>query len=99
MSMRFKLDPTYHGWTSLQRRCPQWFTSVEIERIFGPPNIDACEPEKGYGPEWGFSDENDNPVRLYPRWGAFRIGAQNQEIAERFEIWLCAQGIGEYRKP
>ena len=94
--MKFTLDPRWHGWTALQRRCPQWFTTGEITRLFGPPNYETAEPEKGYGEEWRFSDENNNPVTLYSRYGVYRIGAQTPEIAERFEIWLCAQGIGEF---
>lgn len=64
-----------------------------LDLAFGKPNPNAYyDPEKGYdGEEYIFVDADGHVVNLYARWGCWRIGAENNELADQFGKWLSTQ--------
>lgn len=65
--------------------------SVKIKAVFG-----KCDPggyedsEKGYdGIEYAFKNVKTGEIlRLYSRWGEWRVGGSNKETAEVFALWV-----------
>lgn len=68
-------------------QCYVGVTGTQLEELFGTPAISAFDDDKGYKNEYLFSKENE-PVRLYDRWGVWRIGSLNPETATSFKEWL-----------
>lgn len=58
-----------------------------LKQLFGEPGY-SMEDEKGYKNEYVFTNADGMVVMLYDRWGAWRIGAWNTEVAEDFYKWL-----------
>ena len=65
-------------------------TTKQIVELFGPAPSDAYfDPENGYdGLEWKFVSESGSTVTLYARWGQWRIGGYDQDLAVEFSDWL-----------
>ncbi len=96
--MNFKRIDGDFGGGSLQSYPSDYWTREAVEKAFGKPDSDAYyEPERGYdGEEYTFQSDEDADgnyfyVRLYSRWGLFRIGANNKFEASEFNVWLSSQ--------
>jgi hypothetical protein len=76
--------------THLQDFCHSLTDSIVI-KVFGVPNKEAYwAPEDGYdGMEYHFVSDHGDVVSLYARWGNWRIGAHNADVADAFKAWLA----------
>lgn len=87
--MSYKLSPDADtSGTSLRKQLIRLRES-EVRSRFGNPQQDLSCGE-GYGPEWIFTDPAGRVFTLYTRWGIFRIGSMQEEVAD-FALWLEAE--------
>ena len=93
--MQFRATDKFGNMTSLQLYV-SGVRESQIEKLFGRGR-EGVEPEKGYrGPEWTFEcDEDGSIATLYPRWGMWRIGAHNKEVAYNLFRFLNGLGVVE----
>jgi hypothetical protein len=75
---------------------PQAFDRKLLAARFGADTLhDGYERDKGYRDVMTFVPEGANPedgvVRLYDRWGQWRIGGDRPDLVEGFAQWLGAQ--------
>lgn len=69
-------------------------TTEQLKVILGsaPPGYD--DEEKGYRYEYIFDAPDGGQVKLYDRWGVWRIGSDDTGRAEALKSWLEARIVG-----
>jgi hypothetical protein len=62
-------------------------TTEDITRLFGEPDPGGyVDDEKGYdGREYLFTDGMGNVVNIYSRFGNWRVGAHDEQVAAEFK--------------